>query len=277
MKILISNDDGINSSGILAAKKAVEELGDVTVIAPSSQQSGIGRALTLFEPLRIDQVKLNDNSHGFSVSGTPTDAVTLGIFELMKKDATQGEINGEVKDEMAHLPDLAISGINIGENIGKAELTTSGTIGAAMEAASYGIPTIAISQEVVRGDIKFENGHIELDYSFAQKILKKIAKKVLKHGLPEGVDLLNLNIPSHPKNDEILVTKLGKRMYTPQIETRLDPRGKPYYWIGGDPYKKDIEGTDGYGLRVQKQAILTPLSMDLTADIDLNILNKWFK
>lgn len=251
MKILISNDDGINSSGILAAKEAVEELGHVTVVAPSRQQSGIGRALTLFEPLRITGVHLKDGSRGFSVSGTPTDAVTLGIFELMEEQ-----------------PSLAIAGINTGENIGKGELTTSGTMGAAMEAASYGIPTIAVSLQVSRGDIKFEDGHIDIDYSFAKEILCRVAKKVVMDGLPDGVDLLNLNIPSHPKSDEIAVTRLGERMYNPHIEMRFDPRGKPYYWIDGTPFKGDSDGTDGHALKTLKIPTLTPLSMDFTSNLD---------
>ena len=256
MKILISNDDGVNSSGILAAKRAVEKLGEVVVVAPSSQQSGIGRALTLFEPLRIDSVNLNDGSQGFSVSGTPTDAVVLGLFELM--------------DEK---PDLLISGINIGENIGKGELTTSGTIGAAMEAASFGIPSIAISQQVLRGDVKFEEGHIELDYSLSEKILYKIAKKVMDKGLPDGIDLLNVNIPSHSSNDDILITRLGERMYHPNIEMRSDPRGKPYYWIDGNPYEGYEKGTDGYALKTEKCTSLTPLSLDLTSNLEL--INNW--
>lgn len=256
MKILISNDDGINSSGILAAKEAVEDLGHVTVVAPSSQQSGIGRALTLFEPLRIAGVQLKDGSRGFSVSGTPTDAVTLGIFELMEEQ-----------------PTLAIAGINTGENIGKGELTTSGTIGAAMEAASYGIPTIAVSLQVSRGDIKFEDGHVDIDYSFAKEILKKVAKKVVDKGLPDGIDLLNLNIPSHPNSDEIAITTLGERMYNPHIEMRFDPRGKPYYWIDGTPFKGDNEGSDGHALKTLKVPTLTPLSMDFTSNLDS--LNNW--
>ncbi|MBZ9570501.1 5'/3'-nucleotidase SurE [Methanobrevibacter sp. TMH8] len=256
MKILISNDDGINSSGILAAKEAVEDLGHVTVVAPSSQQSGIGRALTLFEPLRIAGVQLKDGSRGFSVSGTPTDAVTLGIFELMEEQ-----------------PTLAIAGINTGENIGKGELTTSGTIGAAMEAASYGIPTIAVSLQVSRGDIKFEDGHVDIDYSFAKEILKKVSKKVVDKGLPDGIDLLNLNIPSHPNSDEIAITTLGERMYNPHIEMRFDPRGKPYYWIDGTPFKGDNEGSDGHALKTLKVPTLTPLSMDFTSNLDS--LNKW--
>lgn len=256
MKILISNDDGINASGILAAKEAVEDLGSVTVVAPSSQQSGIGRALTLFEPLRISGIQLKDGSRGFSVSGTPTDAVTLGIFELMEEE-----------------PSLAIAGINTGENIGKGELTTSGTMGAAMEAASYGIPTIAVSLQVSRGDIKFEDGHVDIDYTFAKKILNKVAKNLIKKGLPEGVDLLNLNIPSNPSSDEIAITRLGERMYNPHIEMRFDPRGKPYYWIDGTPFNNDIKGTDGHTLKKLKISTLTPLSMDFTSN--LNTIENW--
>ena len=167
MKALISNDDGITASGILTAKKAVNGLCDTYVIAPETQQSGIGHALTLYEPLRVNKHELKDGSIGYGVSGTPTDAVTIGLFEIL--------------DEK---PDIMISGINTGFNLGQAELTTSGTLGAAIEAASFGIPTIAISQEVVRDDIKFENGAIEIDFDFAGKMLNKLAKIVLKKGLP---------------------------------------------------------------------------------------------
>ena len=159
MKALLSNDDGITASGILASKKAMEDLCDTYVIAPERQQSGIGHALTLFEPLRVNEHVLRDGSIGYGISGTPTDAVTIGLFEIM--------------DEK---PDIMISGINTGFNIGKAELTTSGTLGAAIEAASFSIPTIAISQEVTQDDIKFENGQVEVDFNFAVKMLNKLAK-----------------------------------------------------------------------------------------------------
>jgi len=252
MKILISNDDGVNSSGILAAKRAVEKLGEVIVVAPATQQSGIGRALTLFEPLRISQVNLNDGGQGFSVSGTPSDSIVLAIFELMDDK-----------------PDIIISGINTGENIGKGELTTSGTIAAAMEGASYGIPSIAISQQVLKGEIKFEEGHIDIDYSLSEKILHQITKKVLNKGLPNGVDLFNINVPFHTINEDILITKLGERMYNPRIETRLDPRGKSYYWIDGSPFKEHEKGTDGHALFIEKRPTLTPLSIDLSSNLEL--------
>ncbi len=256
MKALISNDDGITASGILASKKAVEELCETYVVAPERQQSGIGHALTLYEPLRVNKHTLRDGSLGYGVSGTPTDAVTIALFEIM--------------DEK---PDIMISGINTGFNIGKSELTTSGTLGAAIEAASFGIPTIAISQEVTRDDIKFENGENEVDFEFGKKMLNKIAKIVLKKGLPEGIDLLNVNIPANPSDDEIKIAHLSERMYNPVIEKRLDPRGKPYYWIGGEPYESHENGSDGHALQELQKTSITPIKIDLTSDMSL--LKEW--
>ena len=258
MKALLSNDDGITASGILASKKAMEDLCDTYVIAPERQQSGIGHALTLFEPLRVNEHVLRDGSIGYGISGTPTDAVTIGLFEIM--------------DEK---PDIMISGINTGFNIGKAELTTSGTLGAAIEAASFSIPTIAISQEVTQDDIKFENGQVEVDFNFAVKMLNKLAKIVLKKGLPEGIDLLNVNVPANPSDDEFEIVTLGDRMYSPVVEQRLDPRGKPYYWIDGDLYELNKPGSDVYELKVKQRTTITPIKIDQTGD--MNLIREWLK
>ncbi|MDP3035895.1 MAG: 5'/3'-nucleotidase SurE [Methanobacteriaceae archaeon] len=258
MRILITNDDGVNSSGIIATKDAMEGLGDISVVAPATQQSGIGHALTLFEPVRVTASNLNDGTEAFAVSGTPTDAVILGIFEISKEK-----------------PDLVISGINIGENLGKSELTTSGTIGAAMEAATYGIPSMAVSIQVNQGDIKFHDGHVDVNFEAAKRITRKVAQNILEKGLPEGVDLINLNIPSHPENDEILITRLGERMYNVHIQKRLDPRGRPYYWLDGDPVEDDSPGTDVHTLKMEKKATLTPISLDCTSD--LSLMQEWFK
>ena len=256
MKALISNDDGITASGILASKNAVEDICKTYVIAPETQQSGIGHALTLYEPLRVNEHRLKDGSIGYGVTGTPTDAVTIALFEIM--------------DEK---PDIMISGINTGFNIGKAELTTSGTLGAAMEAASFGIPTIAISQEVTRDDIKFETGENQVDFTFAKKMLNKLAKIVLKKGLPEGIDLLNVNIPANPSDDEFQIANLTERMYSPVIDKRLDPRGKPYYWIGGELYDNHKTGSDGHVLQKLQKTTITPIRIDLTSDMSL--LKEW--
>ena len=161
MGILITNDDGFNSSGIMAAKKAVEGLTKIQVVAPATQQSGIGHALTLFEPIRVTSVTLSDGDHAFSVSGTPTDAVILGIYQLAEEK-----------------PELVISGINIGENLGKSELSTSGTIGAAMEAAVHGIPALSVSLQVTRGDIKFHDGHFDVDFAHAQRMVRRVTQQI---------------------------------------------------------------------------------------------------
>jgi len=256
MRILITNDDGVNSSGIIAAKKAVEDLGKIDVVAPATQQSGIGHALTLFEPIRVTSTNLMDGSEAYSVSGTPTDAVIIGIFEIANEKL-----------------DLVISGINVGENLGMSELTTSGTIGAAMEAAVHGVPAISISLQVTRGDIKFHDGHVDVDFSHAQKITRKVARNILKKGLPSGVDFINLNIPSHPSNNKIKLTRLGKRMYEIHIKKRLDPRGRPYYWIDGDSVESDEEGSDVHVLRNEKCATITPISLDCTSN--LNVMKGW--
>ena len=176
---------------------------------------------------------------------------------------------------MDEKPDIMISGINTGYNLGKAELTTSGTLGAAIEAASFGIPTIAISQEVTRDDIKFENGENEVDFDFAGEMLNKLAKIVLKKGLPDGIDLLNVNVPANPSDDEFEVANLSERMYVPVIDTRLDPRGKPYYWIGGNEYESHNPGSDGHALHNLKKTSITPIKIDLTSDMES--LRKWLK
>lgn len=258
MRILITNDDGVNSSGILAAKKAAEGLGHINVVAPATQQSGIGHALSLFEPIRVTSTKLMDGTEAYSVSGTPTDAVIIGIFEIANEK-----------------PDLLISGINIGENLGMSELTTSGTIGAAMEAAVHEIPALSVSLQVTRGDIKFHDGHVDVDFSHAQKITRMVSKMIISKGLPEGVDLLNLNIPSAPSSDNIKLTRLGKRMYKIHIQKRLDPRGRPYYWIDGDPVENDELGTDVHTLKMEKCATLTPVSLNSTSNLDL--MNEWLE
>lgn len=255
-KILLCNDDGVSSSGILAADKAVSSLGETIIVGPSTQQSGIGHAITLFEPLRIKKLPLRNGKIGYAVSGTPTDAAIMGVFQLC--------------DEK---PDLCISGINIGYNLGKSELTTSGTLGAAMEVASYGIPTIAVSQTVDDQSAKFENGRINIDFDFAVKTLNKVAGYVMENGMPDGIDLLNLNIPTNPVSDEINITRLTNRMFIPEVETRYDPRGKPYYWIDSTITDNDKEGSDGYCIKKEHKVSLTPLSLDLTSNISKT--RKW--
>jgi 5'-nucleotidase len=251
-RILLTNDDGVYSTGLKAAYESVRDLGEVTVVAPSTQKSGVGRGISIFEPLRVSLANLN-GFKAYAVAGTPTDAVILGIFSIMKEK-----------------PDLVLSGFNVGENISTDTVTTSGTIGAALEAASYGIPAIAASIQVLDEGEKFDDHRAYMyDFEVGIKIINRIAKNILKRGLPVGVDLLNINIPRHAAMDtEIEVTRLAKKIFITGVEERHDPRGRPYYWINGDIIRDAEEGTDVKAVMKKGHISVTPLSLDSTARVD---------
>ncbi len=252
MRILITNDDGVNSSGLLALYEAVSDLGDTTVVAPLTQQSGVGHKITLMKPLRATESQLIDGTPAYSVDGTPTDCIILGSESIMDKR-----------------PDLVISGINIGENLSKS-ITTSGTLGATFESALFRIPSIAASLQVIREDAKFKNGVYDIDFTFAKKVLRKLVLKVIDKGMPNGVDILNLNIPAKPESEKIKQTYLAHRMYTTEVEKRLDPYGRPYYWIIGNMTDDNLEGSDVHILREQSIPTITPISLDMGMNMDLS-------
>ena len=260
-RILVSNDDGVYASGLQAAARSVQGLGQVVVAAPSGQKSGVGRSVSVFEPLRYAQVNLN-GFQAYAVTGTPVDSVIIGIFAIMK----------------GQLPDLAVSGINVGENISTDTVTTSGTIGAALEAASYGVPSIAASIQVVDQGDKFDMHHGEKhSFEAATKVLRRVATKVLECGLPEGVDVLNLNVPADASEDtEIVVTRLARKIFKTTVQERFDPRGRPYYWIDGDLICSDAEGTDVQTIYQDRKISLTPLTLDSTARVDFDKVKKLF-
>ncbi len=250
-RILITNDDGVNSSGLLAAYEAVKGLGEVTIVAPASQQSAVGRSMTLFEPLRLLKLSVNGTT-AYSVSGTPTDAVIIGMFVAMEEK-----------------PDLVISGINIGENLSTEAATTSGTIGAALEAAGQGVPAIAASIRVDDEGDKFADMNLKRDYSVAVDVVRKLARCVLDGKLPKSVDVLNVNVPSGAtKNTAIVVTRLARKMYNTLVHHRHDPRGRSYYWIDGTVINDAEEGTDLHAVVKKGQISVTPMTMDMTAPVD---------
>ena len=233
-RILISNDDGINSEGIHKLHETLKKLGEVYVVAPDRDQSAVSHSLSLFRPLRLDKI----SEYVYSVDGTPTDCVNLAI-------------NGLLRDKK---PDLVVSGINKGENLGD-DITYSGTVSAAMEGTLLGIPSIAISL-VGRGEFNFD---------YALKYSETIARYVLEQGLPKDT-LLNVNIPNLPSNEHkgIMVTKQGKRLYDEPIVEKVDPRGKKYYWIGGDELGfVHIEQSDIVAVR-EGYISVTPISLDFT-------------
>jgi 5'-nucleotidase len=256
-RILITNDDGVSSSGLLAAYEAVKGLGEVTIVAPATQQSAVGRSMTLFNPLRLTRLNINGTT-AYSVSGTPTDAVIIGMFVAMKKK-----------------PDLVISGFNIGENLSTEAATTSGTIGAALEAAGQGVPAIAVSIRVEDEGDKFIDTNFKRDYSAAIEVVGKLAQCVLNGRLPQGVDVLNVNIPAHVGPDtKVVVTRLARKMYDTRVHRRRDPRGRSYYWIDGTVVEDADEGTDLHTIMKKGQISVTPMAMDMTASADYKGLEK---
>jgi len=265
--ILITNDDGIHSTGLHAACESVCDLGKVTIVAPSVQKSGVGRGISVLQPIRVSKVQiatLSDNNKikgadvcAYSVDGTPTDAVIVGLYGIMAKK-----------------PDLLLSGFNIGENLSTESVTTSGTIGAAMEAASNGIPAIAVSVQVREQAEKFDlfgSG----DFSIPVKFVRRVAARVLEGGLPDGADLLNINFPNKTTNKtKVEITRLAKRVYRTIVHERHDPRGTPYYWVDGTLIRDAEVGTDVHAVLKNGRISVTPISLDSTAEVDLNDIRK---
>ncbi len=254
-KILITNDDGLYSLGLRASYEALKDLGDVYIVAPMIQKSGVGRSISIMTPIRLQRVNV-DGMEIFAVDGTPTDAVIIGIYEVI------GDI-----------PDLIVSGINLGENLSTEAITTSGTVCSALEGATQGSKAIAISLEMPDHE-KFEIFPKDFDFGLAKKVLRKISEKVLKDGLPKGVDVLNVNIPSKAIDERIVVTRLARKLYRTRVEKRYDPRGREYYWIYGVEVENALEGTDIYALRKGLISV-TPISVDLTANVDFSSLERW--
>lgn len=254
-KILITNDDGLYSSGLKASYEALTELGEVFIVAPAVQKSGVGRSISIMEPIRVSEVNVN-GMKVYAVDGTPTDSVIIGIHEIV----------GE-------MPDLVVSGINLGENVSSEAVTTSGTVGAALEAATQGCSAIAISLEM-QDSHKFELFFQPFNFEAAKEVLKMLASRILKDGMPEGVDVFNVNIPAK-WNGEIEFTRLTRRLYSTRIDMRFDPRGRKYYWIDGLEMEDAEEGTDLHALRRGRVSI-TPITLDCTARVDFSALRRWF-
>ena len=252
MHILVTNDDGVQAPGLLALAQEMRALGKVTVFAPDHNWSASGHVKTMDRPLRAREVLLADGTSALTTDGAPSDSVALALL-------------GVVKEKI----DLVVSGINPHENIGH-DVTYSGTVTAAMEAVIGGVPGVAVSLHAP------ENHHGVLDFSTAAKIARRVAQKVLENGLPEGV-LLNVNVP-YLKEAEIkgyMITRQGLRLYRDALDARKDPRGRPYYWIGGDfPTGVDEPGTDFGAIRAGYVSI-TPLQLDLTAREAMEEMKKW--
>lgn len=242
--ILVTNDDGIEAAGLAALVAAARRLGRVIVVAPDRERSGAGHALTLGSPLRVTS---SGDDH-YAVDGTPTDCVHLGVFHL-----TGGRP-----------PDLILSGINRGLNIGD-DVTYSGTVAAALEGTLLHIPSIALSCE--RDDASGP------DYTLAAALAERLGAKALAEGLPAGV-FLNVNVP-HPPARGIRITRQGTRSYRAAVVERLDPSGRPYYWIAGaDTTPSGEPDGDHEALRARCVSV-TPLHANMTHDPTRSWLSSW--
>lgn len=242
--ILVTNDDGIHSNGIRILAKHLRRLGDVFVVAPDQERSAASHSLTLHRPLRIEKI----SPRFYSVDGTPTDCINLGINAIMKEQ-----------------PALIVSGINRGPNLGD-DVHYSGTVSAAVEGGIFDIPSIAVSL-VARSKFQFES---------AAFFAERLAARVLKKGLPNGV-ILNMNVPNLPRNriNGVKFTILGNRNYSDIIVEKVDPRGRKYYWIGGDEVdSEELTGSDCTAIS-EGFVSVTPIRVDLTAAGFLKELKKW--
>ena len=243
MLILVTNDDGINSPGIEVLAESLAGLGRVVVAAPDRERSAVGHALTLHAPLRAEEIRPDV----FSIDGTPTDCVNLGIHGLLPSK-----------------PDLVVSGINRGGNLGD-DITYSGTVAAAMEATLMGVPAFAVSLEGSRFRAE--------DFSCAAAFSRSLADQILTHGLPNDT-FLNVNVPAGQPSGTSL-TRQGKRHYSDLVVEKLDPRGRKYYWIGaGEVGFHDLPGTDFHAVH-QGLISITPLHLDLTNDKSFAVLRQW--
>lgn len=250
--ILVTNDDGVLAPGLLALVQEMRTLATVSVLAPDRNWSASGHVKTLERPLRIKEVQLADGSRALATDGAPSDCVALAKLGVLPVPI-----------------DLVVSGINPYANLSQ-DVTYSGTVTAAMEAAIWGIPGIAISL-----DSQEDTPH-PLDYGPAARAAQRVAAAVLRHGLPQAT-LLNVNVPCLPDEQisGIQITRQGLRVYRDQLVVRADPRGRPYYWIGGEaPTGIPESGTD-FGALQDRAISITPLQLDLTAYELVETLRTW--
>jgi 5'-nucleotidase len=244
MRFLVSNDDGVEAPGLRALAEALAPLGEVVVCAPDREQSATSRSISLHRPLRIEKVAPWGEIERLAVDGTPTDAVYVGLNHVLKD----------------RRPDVVASGINRGPNLAN-DVHYSGTVAAAMEGCVGGIASFAIS--LIRSR----------DYQDAARFAAELAAQIGKHGLPPGT-LLNVNVPREPQG--VQITKIGKRSYLASVVEKLDPRGRAYYWIGGDEQAhENVPGSDCDAVFDRKLISVTPLHLDLTQHALVEELRGW--
>lgn len=246
MKILVSNDDGIGARGILELANALKKIGDVTVVAPLTEQSAVGHAISMKNPLRVTEHYINGEFFGYAVSGTPADCVKMGIRNILKEK-----------------PDIVVSGINHGSNVA-VNIIYSGTVSAAREATFMDIPSIAMSI----------TSHTPEFFDPATDIAKQLVQKVVKEGLEKGT-MLNVNVPNISEVKGNKITTPGNSTWDDYYEERTDPYGNKYYWLKGTLGNGRLdEDSDEFAIENDFISI-TPVHFDLTDRNTFNNLKTW--
>jgi 5'-nucleotidase len=245
MRVLLTNDDGIHAAGLLALYRELHEDYEVSVVAPETEMSAVGHAITLSSPLRVKEVNKNGSFFGYGVSGTPADCVKIAVQELLERP-----------------PDVILSGINLGANVG-VNVLYSGTVSAATEGAFLGIQSAALSL----------NTRKDPDYGFAARFSREVIRFMQENGLNRGT-ALNVNIPALPKDriTGVFITRQGVSRFQERFERRVDPRGNVYYWLSGEtPVEETIPDADAKILR-ENGISITPVHYDLSSRDEIDRL-----
>lgn len=243
--ILLTNDDGIQSIGLIALKKKLEKIGDVLVAAPKDERSGVGKALTT-EQIKITETRLADGSIAYATTGTPADAFLLATNKIMKKP-----------------PDLLMAGINLGPNLGIDDLLNSGTLGAALEAAIHKVPAIAVSyciEKITENQVEKRKVTME-ELELTATLAEKAAKYVLRNGMPQDIDIISINVPEKAKSNRIEITSLSYTGYG-DIHTNRKDGYKITSWTLSS-YPDDQPGTDLYAIKEKRCISITPIKVSL--------------
>ena len=254
MRLLLSNDDGINAKGIKILAEKLSKTAQVFVVAPDRERSATGHGITVYKPLMVTEMHLCENVVAWSVSGTPADCVKLGMDELLPDR-----------------PDLVISGINNGANL-STDVIYSGTVSAAIEGIINGIPAIAVS---LANDVSDDSDDCD-NFEYAAVFTESLVSNFISNGFCPGV-MLNINVPAG-KPVGFKVTQLGTRRYVNCFEKRTNPRGKVYYWLAGKPVDVETGLLDIDSQAIKNNFIsITPIHFNLTHFNEIENLNNWVK
>ncbi|MDG7011362.1 MAG: 5'/3'-nucleotidase SurE [Nitrososphaerota archaeon] len=247
--VMVTNDDSVQSNGILELAKAAAKHAEAIIVAPEQPQSATALSLTFHKPLRVNRVR-RDRFECYAVSGSPGDCVMVGVYKVLPRK-----------------PDLVVSGINIGDNNTFQDILASGTVAAALESALTGIPAIAFSMEV-SGESLFALEYDQPDFTNAGIIAGEIIGDVLENGMPEGAEILNVNFPQKVQPwTPIKLTDVGRRKYTDKVMVRRDPRGRPYYWLFGERLSSFPDRSDAEAVLVNKHVSITPLVLRMSGPV----------